>query len=237
MCLALFRRSQMPALPASQVPLTVPPFLPAKGPRVSAKAVAEEKELNDPTTPSNNTYDTRKLEQELERDEGLRLGTYRCTAGYLTIGIGRNLDANPLTAAEQRACGVTSPRPARITREAATILFRNDIAKVAAQLDRALPWWREMSDRRQRAMINLGFNMGVGRRAVPGVRKASGLLSFTNTLAQIQRGDYGRVGPNTASVATALVGSTGACRGLLSSKYARDVKGRAVRVARMLEEG
>ena len=32
------------------------------------------------------------LSSSLVRDEGLRLKTYRCTAGKLTIGVGRNLD-------------------------------------------------------------------------------------------------------------------------------------------------
>ena len=32
------------------------------------------------------------LISELELDEGVRLSPYRCTAGFLTIGVGRNLD-------------------------------------------------------------------------------------------------------------------------------------------------
>jgi len=33
-----------------------------------------------------------RIKEQLVRHEGLRLKPYRCTAGKLTIGIGRNLD-------------------------------------------------------------------------------------------------------------------------------------------------
>jgi len=33
-----------------------------------------------------------RIKAQLVRHEGLRLKPYRCTAGRLTIGIGRNLD-------------------------------------------------------------------------------------------------------------------------------------------------
>ena len=36
--------------------------------------------------------DTGRLTSALRRDEGCVLNPYRCTAGKLTIGIGRNLD-------------------------------------------------------------------------------------------------------------------------------------------------
>ncbi|MFD2234837.1 glycoside hydrolase family protein, partial [Phaeospirillum tilakii] len=37
-------------------------------------------------------YDPATLRADLIRDESLRLKPYRCPAGKLTIGIGRNLD-------------------------------------------------------------------------------------------------------------------------------------------------
>ena len=43
------------------------------------------------------------LSSSLVRDEGLRLKTYRCTAGKLTIGVGRNLDDCGITHAEAMA--------------------------------------------------------------------------------------------------------------------------------------
>jgi lysozyme len=105
--------------------------------------------------------DVEKLLKELTRDEGIRLKPYRCTAGKLTIGIGRNLDDKGITQAE------------------AELLARNDIASVIAELDRRIPWWKTLDDVRQRVLVNMGFNLGV-----------DGLMAFKNTLAAVQAGRY-----------------------------------------------
>jgi lysozyme len=62
------------------------------------------------------------LAQELLRDEGLRLKPYRCTAGALTIGVGRNLDARGITEAEAR------------------FMLANDMEDVWRGVVQALPW-------------------------------------------------------------------------------------------------
>jgi lysozyme len=105
--------------------------------------------------------DVEKLLKELTRDEGIRLKPYRCTAGKLTIGIGRNLDDKGITQAE------------------AELLARNDIAAVIAELDRRMPWWKGLDDVRQRVLVNMGFNLGV-----------DGLMAFKTTLAAVQAGRY-----------------------------------------------
>jgi lysozyme len=93
--------------------------------------------------------------------EGLRLRPYRCTAGKLTIGVGRNLDDNGITQAEAFA------------------LLENDIIAVEADLDRTWPWWRQMTDPRQQVLADMCFNLGVNR-----------LGGFVNTIAAMKRGDY-----------------------------------------------
>lgn len=101
------------------------------------------------------------LEQALVRDEGLRTRPYRCTAGKLTIGVGRNLDDVGITSAEAMA------------------LLRNDINVVTVALDARLPWWRTLDEARQHVIINMAFNMGIAT-----------LLTFKNTLALIQAGKF-----------------------------------------------
>ena len=101
------------------------------------------------------------LSSSLVRDEGLRLKTYRCTAGKLTIGVGRNLDD----------CGIT---PAE-----AMALLANDIATVEKQLDAGMPWWRQLDEPRQHVIANMAFNLGT-----------PGLLKFKNTLALMQAGKF-----------------------------------------------
>lgn len=41
-----------------------------------------------------------KVTEQLKRHEGVRLKPYKCTAGKVTIGYGRNLDANGITLRE-----------------------------------------------------------------------------------------------------------------------------------------
>jgi lysozyme len=98
---------------------------------------------------------------ELRRDEGVRLKPYRCTAGKLTIGVGRNLDD----------VGISS--------DEADALLRNDVARVCSDLDARIPWWRGLDEVRQRVLVNMGFNLGI-----------SGLLGFKNTLRAVETGDY-----------------------------------------------
>lgn len=109
------------------------------------------------------------LEQDLTRDEALRLKAYRDSVGKLTIGVGRNLDDKGISPAE------------------AQMLLKNDIAEHLELLDRHLPWWRNMDEVRQRALANMAFNLGVG----PSDEQPTGkLLSFKNTLSAMARGDY-----------------------------------------------
>ncbi|RJG06237.1 lysozyme [Noviherbaspirillum cavernae] len=135
------------------------------------------------------------LANQLVIDEDIRLKPYRCTAGRLTIGVGRNLD------------------DVGITKSEAMMLLGADIDRVEADLDRCLPWWRGMSDVRQQVLSNMCFNMGIGN-------SKRGLLSFRNTLAAMQRGDY-KV----------------AARGMRDSSWANQVGARAERLAKMMEEG
>lgn len=131
------------------------------------------------------------LEQELTRDEGKKAKPYKCTAGKTTIGIGRNLDDVGLSDEEIR------------------FLFKNDIARVCADLDREIPWWRQLSESRQRVLANMCFNLGI-----------NGLLGFKNTLAKVHAGDW-----------------AGAAAGMRSSLWAKQVSARAERLATMMEEG
>jgi len=124
------------------------------------------------------------LKAQLIIDEALRLRPYRCTQGKLTIGVGHNLDDKP------------------ISKRAAEVILEDDIADVVADLDRALPWWRQLDDARQNVLANMCFNLGLDR-----------LLGFTNTLAAMKRGDY-----------------EWAAQGMEDSRWAKQVGARADRL-------
>ena len=98
---------------------------------------------------------------DLERDEGVRLKPYLDTVGKTTIGVGRNLTDNGITAAEAR------------------VLLQNDLFRVANELDRVAPWWREMSQLRQNALVNMAFNLGLPR-----------LLTFKKMMLALENGNF-----------------------------------------------
>lgn len=101
------------------------------------------------------------LRDDLVRDEGIRLKPYRCTAGKLTIGVGRNLDDNGISHAE------------------AIALLDNDIARVKAECGKAFAWFGALDDARQDVVLNMVFNLGVTR-----------FSQFHQTIQHISRGEY-----------------------------------------------
>lgn len=84
------------------------------------------------------------LVEQLIKHEGMRLKPYHCTAGKLTIGVGRNLDD----------VGINEPE--------ARWLLLNDIQQIEKQLDAKLPWWRNLDGVRQIALADMTFNVGIG---------------------------------------------------------------------------
>ena len=100
------------------------------------------------------------IEDQLILHEGLRLKPYRCTAGKLTIGVGRNLEDKG------------------ISHDEAMMLLRNDIAEVTAQLER-FDWFRALGPVRRKVLIDMAFNLGMG-----------GLLGFQKMIEALKRADY-----------------------------------------------
>ena len=109
------------------------------------------------------------LNQELRRDEGVRYSPYKCSAGKDTVGVGHNLEANPLPE------GTTYP----LNDSQVDAILTSDIEDVFRSLDRRLPWWATLTPARQRVLVNMCFNLGI-----------NGLLTFKNTLKAIQEGKY-----------------------------------------------
>ena len=139
-------------------------------------------------------YNLIKLRKELLRDEGFRRAAYRDHLGYWTIGIGRMID-------KRRGGG--------ITRDEANYLLTVDIVKIETALDARIPWWRDAAPSRQRALLNMAFQMGVG-----------GLMKFKRTLAMAKRGDWNQAATNA-----------------LKSRWARQTPTRAKRVAALMRAG
>lgn len=106
-------------------------------------------------------YDREKLIDLIIYHEGLELKPYRCTAGHLTIGIGRNLDDRGITEDEAR------------------FLCQNDVDIVEQELARKFPFIVGLDDVRIRVLLDMAFNLGVPR-----------LSAFSNMWAALEEGDY-----------------------------------------------
>lgn len=102
----------------------------------------------------------RNLRQLLIRHEALRLKAYKCKAGKVTIGVGRNLDDVGIT--EQEAMILLTGDILRVTREAATF-----------------PWFKSLSTVRQDVVLNMIFNLGL-----------DGFRGFPRTIAALSNQNY-----------------------------------------------
>lgn len=132
--------------------------------------------------------DIEALKDQLILHEGLKLKPYKCTAGKITIGVGRNIEDIGITEDEARA------------------LLDNDILRVAQELDNGLPWWRDLSDVRQRVLLDMAFNLGTPT-----------LMKFKNTLGLIEAGDF-----------------VGASEEMLRSRWAEQVGQRAITLSKAM---
>jgi lysozyme len=98
------------------------------------------------------------LKEQLRLHEGYKLKPYKCPAGFNTIGIGHNYDANPLPpdiAAYLAAHG-------RITDEMADRLLEADIAAATADCRKLYPGFDGFPQVKRYALIDMMFNMGLG---------------------------------------------------------------------------
>ena len=100
--------------------------------------------------------------------EGCRLQPYYCTRGKQTIGVGRNLDDNPLTEEERRVCGDWEHG---ITKQSAFYLLRNDIKRCEKECRKEIAFYELLDDERQYALLDMVFQLGIG-----GVKKFKKML-------------------------------------------------------------
>ena len=96
--------------------------------------------------------------RRLEFHEGLKLMPSRCTAGKLTIGVGRNLEDNPLTEAEKKAVGDWQHG---ISKNAAYMLLRNDIKRCIGELKNTFDFYAKLDIERQYALLDMCFQLGI----------------------------------------------------------------------------
>lgn len=91
----------------------------------------------------------------------------------------------------------------------AELLLKQDLEIAEKEVKNAFIWWPKLDDARMGVLVEMCFNMGISR-----------LVGFKKMLAAVEAGEY-----QTAA------------QEMLDSKWARQVKGRAVELAKNMETG
>lgn len=107
-----------------------------------------------------------KYKEMTKTFEGLRLRPYKCTAGKLTIGYGRNLEDVGISQAE------------------ADMMFERDFAQAESEVKRLCRAyqidWSQLIEQRFYVLTDMMFNMGYNR-----------LSQFKKMLTALSKGQYG----------------------------------------------
>lgn len=104
-----------------------------------------------------------KCVELLKRHEGIKLFPYKCTAGKLTIGYGRNIEDTG------------------ISEEEAEFMLQADIDRCISELVDKTDYFVSLCEPRQTVLINMVFNLGWTR-----------FCRFRKMVKAIKDGDYER---------------------------------------------
>jgi len=155
--------------------------------------------------------------------EGRKKSLYRDTAqkcsipgtnkkrGYLTIGIGHMIgcEINSQNKLTKEMIGRSGWNGESLTDNEIDLLFDYDLQRITHELYMLLPWVENLNDARKAAMIDMAFNLGPVK-----------LAKFQRSLFLIKNGRYKEASDNLAY-----------------TKWAEQVKGRAVRIRAIIERG
>lgn len=107
------------------------------------------------------------LKDLIKKHEGKRLRPYRCTAGKLTIGYGRNIEDKGITEAE------------------AEFMLDNDINVIIRACKETFSWFIFLDNVRQAVIVSMIYNLGF-----------AGFLKFKNTIAHIRNKEWDKAADN-----------------------------------------
>ena len=105
--------------------------------------------------------DRQRLTAQLRLHEGVEHMPYKCSAGYLTIGVGRNIEERGLSDDE------------------IDYILNNDVNIATDELVRTFDWYADLDEVRQRVVIDMVFNLGMPR-----------FKQFKNMILGLEDGDY-----------------------------------------------
>ena len=99
------------------------------------------------------------ISELITKHEGRRSKPYKCSAGANTIGVGHNIDANPLPADIAKHLKETGS----IDNEMIARLLAMDIIRAASDCKKLFPEFNSFSHNRRAALIDWCFQLGFTR--------------------------------------------------------------------------
>ena len=109
----------------------------------------------------------------LKDEEGCKNAPYKCTAGHETIGIGHNLDVEPIdNIIGRRFYGD------HISMSEVILVFDHDLKKVLVAIIKNIPNFRSYKSSTQYVITSMSFNLGV-----------PGIMKFKNFLKAVDEGN------------------------------------------------
>jgi lysozyme len=134
---------------------------------------------------------TDKAKQLIRKHEGLKLKLYKDSLGIWTIGYGFNVQEREMP------------------KEVAELWLDILVQECIKELDKAIPWWKQLSHARRDVLIDMCYNLGFVR-----------LLGFKKFLEHLKNGNYKEA---------AMEGR--------NSKWANQVGNRDETLMKIIEEG
>ena len=104
-----------------------------------------------------------QLTAMVKRHEGVKSHVYKCTQGFETIGVGRNISESGLGLSEDEV----------------EYLLANDLKRCHEELQDAYYWYGGLNQTRRDAMVDMCFNLGITR-----------LRGFVNALEAMSREQF-----------------------------------------------
>ena len=126
-----------------------------------------------------------RLKNNLVREEGLKLKPYKCTAGKLTIGVGRNLEDRGITEATVDQ------------------MLEEDIAICIAELQANISNFNDHPDAVKETLVDLCFNLGISRlkkfkQTLRYIDEGLETSNYTKAAVELLNSNYAKQLPNRA---------------------------------------
>lgn len=116
-----------------------------------------------------------EIAKRLEFHEGRRAEAYYCSGGYLTQGIGHNLEMNPLT--KEQKSKIKDMK--HWTDAEIDMILADDVYQCEVLMTQLIEGFDKFDDERQYALVDMCFQLG-----------ARGVSRFKNMLSAMRDGDW-----------------------------------------------